>query len=90
MSALIALAKAFLPQLIEHGVEMYKDKEVRKANIKSTSTKVAAGAVVVSGVLEAVQNINPETLPIDPTSTQMLLAVITVVCFLFRKYQAAQ
>lgn len=90
MSALIALAKAFLPSLIEHGVEMYKDKQVRKDNIKSTSTKVAAGAVVVSGVLEAVQNINPGSLPTDPTLTQALLGLVAVVCFLFRKYQAAQ
>lgn len=90
MSGLALILKAFLPSLIKHGVEMYKDKQVLKDNLKKPSTAVAGGAIAVAGALEAVQQLDITTLPVDPTAAQFVLAAITVVCFLFRKYQDSQ
>lgn len=90
MSTLLTIAKAFLPDLIKHGVEMIRDRKVLKDNLKRPSTAVAATSGGLAVIIEAVQSINPETLPTDPTATQAILGLIAVVSFLYRKYQARQ
>ncbi len=80
---ILPILKAFIPELVKHGVEMTKDRGVLKENLKSKSTKAA----IVPAVIAAAAAVSPEVIPTDPDVTQVVMSVLTVLMFLLRKYQ---